>query len=530
MPNIEIKEDISGKNSIQLLRLGVVDYTISRRIQDILVERVIRRDLSGAILLCQHPGVITLGAASGEDQLRTSVDRLQDLDIDIVNSDRGGMATGHNPGQLVVYPIIDLRSMGLDVEQYLRLLECTVIQLLAEHHIEAKAIAGKTGVWVGDRKIASLGVRVRRGVACHGVAVNINNDLSLFDHFIMCGLPDHEPTSLEILRVADIDLQKVECRLAEILIDNLGIKDTSNSAMLKRNLPMTPQLHNPAGAGRKPEWVRMRLPGGDNYKNIKGLIHDSGLHTVCESARCPNLGECWQRRTATFMLLGNICTRACRFCAVPSGVPLELNQNEPDEIVKAAIEMNLKYVVLTSVNRDDLPDGGAEIFARTIRGLREAVPGCKVETLIPDFLGDRDALNKVLDAQPDVLNHNLETVPRLFRSIQPRCNYQLSMELLKYSKQAGLVIKSGLVIGIGEHQEEIYEALADLAEIGCDITTIGQYLRPNTKLAKVDRYVTPAQFEQLRWLGESMGIGQIFSGPMVRSSYHAEEVFDCKAQ
>ncbi|MBE7558880.1 lipoyl synthase [bacterium] len=447
--------------------------------------------------------------------------------IAVCQTNRGGQTTGHNPGQLVAYPVLSLRACGLDVERYLRRLEASVVQLLAEHGVSAHTIAGRTGVWVGEAKIASLGVRVRRGVVYHGVALNVENDLSLFDHFVMCGLPEAKPTRLCDLVSRRIELAQLERRWAEILIAMLNLQDCVEPGMLELDLPMQSQV----AAGRrgyqgpKPRWIRAQLPGGDNYRELKGLMRGGGLHTVCESARCPNIGDCWERRTATFMLLGDTCTRACRFCAVPSGRPVGLDESEPVHVAEAAVRMGLQYVVLTSVNRDDLPDGGAHVFARTIHELRKHLPGCKIETLIPDFCGDWDALQEVIEAGPDVLNHNLETVPRLYPRIQPRCNYAVSLELLSRAKAAGMKTKSGLLVGIGERQDEIFSVLCDLADIGCDISTLGQYLRPTPQHAPVDRYLSLEEFEQLRCVGESLGIPQVFAGPMVRSSFHAEEVY-----
>ncbi len=509
-----------------VLRLGVVEYPTAVRVQERLVERVIADHLPGAVVLCQHPPTITLGASAQASELRRDRRQLDSLGIAVHASGRGGQITGHNPGQLVAYPIFSLRSAGLDVEQYLRLLEQSLLRLLAEYGIEARVVVGKTGVWVGEAKIASLGVRVRRGVVYHGAALNVDNDLSLFEHFIMCGLPDARPTRLSELVSRSIDLAAIERRWAEILCEMVALPNVA-ARMSDLDLPMRPQAacSRRGYQGPKPRWIRAQLPGGDNYRELLGLMRGGGLHTVCESARCPNIGDCWERRTATFMLLGNTCTRACRFCAVPSGRPGALDEDEPRHVAAAAVGMGLEYVVLTSVNRDDLPDGGAHIFAHTITALREALPKCRIETLIPDFCGDWSALQQVVEAAPDVLNHNLETVPRLYPRIQPKSNYAVSLELLRRAKAAGMKTKSGLLVGIGERQDEIFPVLCDLAEVDCDISTIGQYLRPTPQHAPVDRYLSPEEFEQLRWVGESLGIPQVFSGPLVRSSFHAEEVY-----
>lgn len=519
------------QRSVAVLRLGIVDYPIAERVQERLVERVGGGELPSALILCQHPDVITLGASATLTELRASPAELAKRGIRLHASGRGGLATGHNPGQLVAYPILSLRDAGLDVERYLRRLEESLVRLAAEYGVPARAIPGKTGVWVGDGKLASLGVRVRRGVVYHGAALNVCNDLSLFDQFVMCGLPDARPVRLLELAPCLPPLARVEHRWGEILAELLGWQGRAPAEAFEPEPDLEAVRHpsRHASAGPKPRWIRAQLPGGENYRELKSLISGGGLHTVCESARCPNIGDCWQRRTATFMLLGNTCTRACRFCAVHTGRPLPLDEEEPARVAAAALQMGLRYVVLTSVNRDDVPDGGAHIFAGAIAELRRALPDCRIETLIPDFCGDWSALEQVVAAGPDVLNHNLETVPRLYPRIQPKSDYALSLELLRRAKAAGMKTKSGLLVGIGERPDEIFAVLCDLAEIGCDIATLGQYLRPTPQHAPVDRYVTPAEFERLRRLGEGLGIGQVFAGPMVRSSFHAEEVYAARA-
>jgi lipoic acid synthetase len=274
---------------------------------------------------------------------------------------------------------------------------------------------------------------------------------------------------------------------------------------------------------KKPDWLKVRLHHGPHYQELKGLVGTLGLHTVCEEARCPNIYECWNQRTATFMILGDTCTRACRFCAVKWGRPTHLDREEPRRVAEAVKAMGLRYAVVTSVNRDDLSDGGASIFAETIRAIQEAVPGCGVEVLIPDFEGNWAALKMVLDARPDVLNHNLETVPRLFRQIQPWDSYELSLELLRRAKEMDpyVLTKSGLMVGLGERMDELVEVMRDLVAVNVDIVTIGQYLPPSQRHAPLDRYYTPEEFAELKRIGEELGIRHVESGPLVRSSYHA---------
>ena len=279
-------------------------------------------------------------------------------------------------------------------------------------------------------------------------------------------------------------------------------------------------------AVRKPEWLKVRVPGGENYVELKHLMRGLGLHTVCESARCPNVGECWSHRTATFMILGELCTRRCGFCAVPKGLPRgEVDWEEPERVAEAASKMGLKYVVVTSVDRDDLEDGGATIFARTIEALRRRLSGCQVEVLIPDFRGSEDALETVLRARPDILNHNLETVPRLYPVARRGSRYERSLRLLERAHELAPSIptKSGLMVGLGETLEELRAVLADLSAVGVAIVTIGQYLRPSREQLPVARFYTPAEFATLQQEGLRLGIRHVESGPLVRSSYHAHE-------
>ena len=274
---------------------------------------------------------------------------------------------------------------------------------------------------------------------------------------------------------------------------------------------------------RKPEWLKARVPGGENYSRLKSLIDKSRLHTVCEEARCPNMGECWNSGTATFMILGDTCTRSCGFCAVKTGRPEFLDKDEPRRVGEAVEIMKLRHAVITSVNRDELFDGGAQIFAETIREIRSRVPGCRIEVLIPDFVGNEQALNIVLDAQPDILNHNTETVPRLYKTVRPQAHYNRSLELLFRAKQKGFLTKSGLMLGLGETIEEVIDTMSDLREVECDILTLGQYLQPTQSHLPVERYVLPEEFAMLKQRGLEMGFRYIESGPLVRSSYHAAE-------
>ena len=278
-------------------------------------------------------------------------------------------------------------------------------------------------------------------------------------------------------------------------------------------------------AAPKPEWLRAPAPMGENYHDLKRLARSLNLHTVCESAHCPNIGECWQHKTATFMMLGNLCTRRCGFCAVPKGRPEPLDWDEPRRVAEAVATLGLQHAVITSVNRDDDLMGGARIFAMVIEEIRRTAPGCQVEVLIPDFQGSEDAIRIVVEARPEVLNHNTESVPRLYRVVRSGARYERTLRLLQYAKEvnpAG-VTKSGVMVGLGEQTHELLQVFRDLAEVGCDILTIGQYLRPSRDHLPMTRIYTPAEFADLRKEALTMGFRHVESGPLVRSSYHAHE-------
>ena len=274
---------------------------------------------------------------------------------------------------------------------------------------------------------------------------------------------------------------------------------------------------------RHPEWIKVTAPSGEAFFETKRLVKELRLHTVCEEAHCPNVGECWHHKTATFMLLGDVCTRNCSFCAVTHGRPVEVDTEEPERVAEGVVRLGLRHVVVTSVDRDDLPDGGAEHFARTARAIRARVPECTVEMLVPDFKGDMAAVNSVVDSPVDILNHNTETVPRLYKRVRPGARYDRSLGLLGHAKQRrpSLVTKTGLMLGVGEERDELRAVFADLAAVGCNILTLGQYLRPSSSQLPVERYVPPAEFAALRDEALSFGFRHVESGPLVRSSYHA---------
>ncbi|GIV62639.1 MAG: lipoyl synthase [Rhodothermaceae bacterium] len=280
-----------------------------------------------------------------------------------------------------------------------------------------------------------------------------------------------------------------------------------------------PRVQN--ARGKRPDWLRVKLPYGETYRNLVNIIEEHNLHTVCQSARCPNMGECWTAGTATFMILGNVCTRSCGFCAVLTGRPApDLDWDEPRRVAEAVRLMGVKHAVITSVNRDERDDGGAPIFAETIRLIHEL--GATVEVLTPDFRGNREACQMVFDARPEIFNHNVETVPRLYRRVRPQANYQRSLDVLRWAKEAGLKTKSGIMVGLGETDDEVLALMDDFVAIGLDVMTIGQYLQPTKMHLPVEEFVHPDKFRWYKEVGEAKGIGHVESGPLVRSSYHAE--------
>ncbi len=284
-----------------------------------------------------------------------------------------------------------------------------------------------------------------------------------------------------------------------------------------------PVIAQPKPREARPEWLKVRIPSGENYSRLKNIMQEHDLHTVCEEARCPNVAECWNSGTATFMILGDTCTRSCGFCAVKTGRPTFLDTEEPERVADAARLMDLRHLVITSVNRDELPDGGASVFAETIRATRRANPKTRIEVLIPDFKGKDESLKLIFDARPDILNHNTETVPSMYRLVRPQAKYQWSLKVLRRAKEEGFITKTGIMLGLGESREELMRVMTDLVEIKVDILTLGQYLQPSPNHLPVFRFLHPDEFKELHDIGMDMGFRNVESGPLVRSSYHAEQ-------
>jgi len=311
--------------------------------------------------------------------------------------------------------------------------------------------------------------------------------------------------------------------MTDTLIPISDIQENNEGASSRARVQeTTPDAVRPM---RRPPWIKVRAPSGETYEALRGLMRSKELHTVCEEAHCPNMGECWGAGTATFLMMGDVCTRSCGFCDIKTGRPLPLDWAEPIRVAEAVRAMNLRHVVITSVNRDERPDGGAPIFAMVIQRIRQVQPGCSIEVLIPDFKGKADALKIVMDAQPEILNHNVETVPRLFRKVQPQDHYEWAMATLGNAKQMQPLVltKSGIMVGLGETFEEVVAVMRDLAGLKVDILTIGQYLQPSKKHLPIEKYYTPEEFAEFHRIGLDLGYKWVESGPLVRSSYHAEQ-------
>ncbi len=529
------------------------------------------------LLLLEHPHVYTLGVRARDEHVL--VDPAA-VGAELVRSDRGGDVTYHGPGQLVGYPILSVPMGHRAAPCHVHRIEQLIIEVLADLGLAgAGRLEGYPGVWVDPggpdpRKICAIGVRVSRGRSMHGFALNVAPDMSYFGHIVPCGIADKPVTSLAaegivvpmrevvdrvITRAAAvwgysrIDRQEVAWRVAAgeqapftrgagpgqpVPAGPGGAAGPGGPAgpgasqpvpvpvrMLDRRLAAA-GVDPTAGvtlAERKPEWLRVKARMGEEYRSLRRTLRQLDLVTVCEEAGCPNIYECWADGTATFMINGDRCTRACGFCLVDTRKPLPPDPDEPARVAAAVEQLGLAFAVITTVARDDLPDGGAGAFAATVQAVRQRSPGTAIELLIADCKGDPEALATVFAARPDVLNHNVETVPRLQRAVRPSAGYARSLAVLARAKAAGLTTKSGLIVGMGEAVDEVVATLADLHGVGVDIVTIGQYLRPTSNHLPVARWWQPEEFQQLAAVGEAMGIPHVEASPLTRSSYHARQ-------
>ena len=502
------------------------------------------------LLLLEHNNVVTIGRSGDINNLLVSKNILNENNIEFFETDRGGDITFHGDGQLIGYPIIRLDDPK-KVVPFVRKIENVIIDTLAELSIEAFSKTDDTGVWTKEGKIASIGIKVSKWTTLHGFSLNISENTKGFDFINPCGSSEEHVVSIqqydetvsfkevaeiisrkfvEIFKYEKVDKQFSQFtprqlkKKKEFHIDQLVNKGVFNAS--KNSVPITLNSSIKSEPER-PEWMKDKANHGKDYLSLKSLIKEKRLNTVCEEASCPNIYECWSMGTATFMIMGDTCTRACGFCDVNTGKPCDLDMDEPYRVAESVKIMGLTHAVITSVNRDDLDDGGSAFFAKTIDEGRLKNNQTSIEVLIPDFKGSKEAIDNIINANPEVLNHNLETVPRLQREIRTAASYGRSLALLQYAKESHFLgkTKTGLIVGMGEEFEEVISVLKDLSRINIDIVTIGQYLRPTQRHRLIDRYVSEEEFEQYKTIGQELGIPHIESGPLVRSSYHAKDSF-----
>lgn len=493
---------------LEILDWGNLGYNEAFQRQLDLVEDRINGSAPDRLVLVEHPPVVTLGRSGSRRDLCISEAALHQRGIDFYAVDRGGQATFHGPGQLVAYPIIKLPEK--DLHRYLYTLLEVVAAVVRTCGFKPVFKKGRPGVWVDSKKIASVGIAVKKWVTYHGVSLNVNSNLDDFNWIIPCGNRAERITSLQELQGKPFDFKTVK----EIFIKEFqkAFGYTANPGCFQ-------------SANRRPDWLIRPAPDPDVIDQMESLLDKLQLSTVCQSAHCPNLGECFNRGTATFMILGTRCTRTCRFCMVEKGTPQAPDPDEPERIAHAVELLNLNYVVITSVTRDDLIDGGAKQFKRTINHVRNRCRRTKIEVLIPDFRGSIRALQTVCNAHPDILNHNVETVPRLYPVVRPGAHYRRSLGIIEYAAQQRVPVKSGLMLGMGESPTEITETLIDLKRAGCRCVTLGQYLAPSKHHHPVARYVSPDEFKKWSECAHQMGFAEAAAAPLVRSSYRASELF-----
>ena len=538
---------------LQVRWLGKVRYRDALAVQ----ESLFVAKPENYLLLMEHSPVFTLGVNGDESNIL--VDPFN-VGAEVVRIKRGGDVTYHGPGQLVGYPILTIpgkRGGGMaDTSAYINSVEQLIIDALEELGLPNCGRVDKyPGVWVdpngnSPRKVAAIGVRLSRGRSMHGFAINVKPDMSYFDAIVPCGIKGMEVTSLHqeglalnLREVTDVISEFAAARWSEGRSDRADvawkIRSQDLSPFTRGEGPGTRKLNVSAAdqnvesvqsqvatqvqLKRKPQWMKVKAQFGPEYRKIKQTMRSNQLVTVCEEAGCPNIYECWKDGTATFMILGDRCTRACGFCLINTQKPLPPDIDEPQRVADAVKVMGLDYAVVTMVARDDLSDGGAEQVANTVSAIRKTNPSTKIEVLISDLKGNPDDLEKVFASGPDVLNHNVETVPSLQRTVRPSASYARSLAVLCHGKQYGLTTKTSIMLGLGETEKEVCVLLKDLSRIGVDIVTVGQYLSPTSNHLPVERWWTPEEFQDLKVYGESIGITHVESSPLTRSSYHAKQ-------
>ena len=531
--------------------LGRVRFRDAHALQSALFERA----PDDYVLLLEHPHVYTLGLRASPAHVLVPP---ASVGAELVNTNRGGDVTYHGPGQLVGYPVLSVPNAPGATPAYVRSVEQLVIDVCRDLGLAAVGrLDGYPGVWVepdgaDPRKICAIGVRRSRGRTMHGFALNVDPDLSYFGHIVPCGIPDKAVTSLAAegieVPMADV-VEAVVARAAGLwgvglverqdVVGPTGVADLEGYQGSEGAVPVRLRGRlaragvDPDGglalADSKPPWLRVKADLGPRYREVRRTMRSLELHTVCEEAGCPNIFECWADGTATFMINGARCTRSCGFCLVDTRRPEALDPGEPGHVAEAVATMGLAHAVVTAVARDDLPDGGAGAFAAVVAAVRHRCPDTAVELLVPDFGGDPGALDTVFAARPDVFNHNLETVARLQRAVRPQASYARSLAVLSRARAAGLTTKSGIILGMGETTDEVLGAMADLRNVGVEILTLGQYLRPTARHLPVDRWWHPEEFDALAAAGRAIGFAQVQASPLTRSSYHAREALSLAA-
>lgn len=585
--------EIISKDTLHARWLGRVNYDEALQLQ-----RGLLAGTRNHLLLLEHPAVFTVGRSGSHDNILCDPESVGAIVREV---DRGGDVTLHAPGQLVGYPVLNVpgRGGGLsDTAKFVESIEELIIDTLNDLGLtNASRLEGYTGVWLdantaNERKIAAIGVRIKRGRSLHGFALNVNVDPQWFTRLIPCGIPDKAVTTLaqegidvSMQEVVETLLKRAEGMWGTAFLDYQAVafkhRRSDLSAFSRGEGPgaklsekdleapvgvlgsqghlETSQAASPAGqngvqqtasanrsqtteapvrllgrladAGvqgglqarsKKPDWMRVKAKMGPDYRRIKSVMRGLELVTVCEEAGCPNIFECWNEGTATFMINGERCTRKCGFCLVDTRKPEPIDLGEAERVADAVERMSLDYAVITCVARDDLADGGASGFKDTIQAVKKRRPDTSVEVLISDCKGDAASLDVIFDAAPDVMNHNIESVARLQRAVRPSAGYARSLAVLARAKSKGLITKSSIIVGMGETFDEVVGTLADLAAIGVNIVTIGQYLRPTTNHLPISRWWTPQEFDELAAIGKTLGLDHVEAAPLSRSSYHAK--------
>jgi lipoyl synthase len=510
------------------------------------VQRALLQSNDDYVLVFEHPPTYTRGVRTQEEHFLVPPESLNAV---VIDADRGGDVTYHAPGQVVAWAVVTVADDPSAGKAHVTRLEDAVIATVRHFDPDGRLgrvdrLDGYPGVWADvdgmPSKIAAVGVRTERNEAglrrtLHGVALNVDIDMEGFNAIVPCGIADKPVASMTSLGL-DVSALDVDERLGVELEARLGgparvARVERSAATLTSERPLLRRLRKAgvdpdAGVpihSRKPEWLRIEAHMGEEFQTLRTLTEDLRLVTVCEEAGCPNIFECWSAGTATFMVNGERCTRACGFCLIDTRKPVALDPTEPERVAEAVVRLGLAHAVITCVARDDLADGGAGAIAATILAIRERSPETNVEVLTSDLKGDAASLQLIIDARPDVLNHNVETVARLQRAVRPSAGYLRSLAVLARSVQAGLTTKSGLMVGLGENADEVEEVLADMAGVGVSIATIGQYLRPTAEHLPVARYWEPWEFDDLAERGRRLGLKHVQSSPLTRSSYHARE-------